>query len=680
MFKCFDLDHNGVLSDKELTNLTRVEAHSTGSDWSADRGRRLISEMDRDSNGKISEEEFIASFEPALSYNIEVFNAAVNQFCDSAEVVLDELEEKRSAKYGRMDPYERAVKEAEDATRRARLESARATLLEDDAGKGYEFSVKAHAIAVTGEVVAVDEDAKAHIATLAAKDASEIKQQLRTEADVKHEAAVTELKVAREVKSSCENEVGVAQDGVAMAKQEENTKMSALTRAREAVETKETAQRRAAKLVSDLEEQLRLARLALAEADEEVISAKTLVSVKTSEHELAEQKVIARNVVLSEKENALAVAKQVANDKHVVERTKAQDAEVAKNEHLSAERTVVMKEQEEEVKHKRHLMAKKECVIKAEAETTCELQYDDAKLRTWRSVCWVKVREAEEEATKAWQRAGKSREQAEQEHITASGWEDKASQAALLAEFEGTRFNNEETTQQCEKEAASVKEKAQELRAHQKTMNSEAIHHADIARGFQATALRERQLVEASERDEDARLAAQVAARKAAADRANSEAREREKIAKLQMEKEEERLREARRLAEEEANATRLKKAEEAARLAAQKDAKYKDRAAQLATVFTQWDKDQTCSIDVLEFYELTKFTNPEQNLEDATKMFMAMDGDHSGAVDQGEFTKYLMDTMKECSDRNFESAVGKMLIYNKKKEKQEKEAKLAGS
>ena len=105
MFKCFDLDHNGVLSDKELTNLTRVEAHSTGSDWSADRGRRLISEMDRDSNGKISEEEFIASFEPALSYNIEVFNAAVNQFCDSAEVVLDELEEKRSAKYGRMDPY-----------------------------------------------------------------------------------------------------------------------------------------------------------------------------------------------------------------------------------------------------------------------------------------------------------------------------------------------------------------------------------------------------------------------------------------------------------------------------------------------------------------------------------------------------------------------------------------------
>ena len=47
------------------------------------------------------------------------------------------------------------MKEAEDATRRARLESARATLLEDDAGKGYEFSVKAHAIAVTGEVVAV---------------------------------------------------------------------------------------------------------------------------------------------------------------------------------------------------------------------------------------------------------------------------------------------------------------------------------------------------------------------------------------------------------------------------------------------------------------------------------------------------------------------------------------------
>ena len=139
------------------------------------------------------------------------------------------------------------------------------------------------------------------------------------------------------------------------------------------------------------------------------------------------------------KQVALSAAKKEVSEKGEEEATCDRTVQAAKQELNMLQREASQCQQREEVKHKRADDSRLRCTKKAEWETTCELAFDDMKLLVWRTVCWIKGREAEEEAARAWQKAGYTREKAEKEHINASSWEDKARQATLLAEFQGHR-------------------------------------------------------------------------------------------------------------------------------------------------------------------------------------------------------------------------------------------------
>ena len=76
------------------------------------------------------------------------------------------------------------------------------------------------------------------------------------DADAAHETAEAKLVQAREAKATCEHELGVAQNNVAVAKDEVVVRKAEHRQAVEAVEQRNVVRRRAAKLVAELEEQL----------------------------------------------------------------------------------------------------------------------------------------------------------------------------------------------------------------------------------------------------------------------------------------------------------------------------------------------------------------------------------------------------------------------------------------
>lgn len=554
------------------------------------------------------------------------------------------------------------MREAEDATRRARLSYANSGLVEIKAGKGFSLAVKEHAISVTEEVLAVNEENIAHIETLKIQEVFNEKEKVKVEATEVHNVAATELKTAKETKVICEKEVVTAQEDLAGSKQEEIKKMSQLRTARDNVEQSQREKLRCQKEVADLEEQLRLARLALKDSEETLVAAMTEETVKDAEHKAAEEKVVEKEQILVAKNTALSGARKIVNQKAEVEQFKAKELAVATQEVVVTQKEVSKKEQVEAVKHRRAEDSKGRTSQRVNNETAAELRWDDAKLTTWRDERWVKVREAEEKATKAWQKAGFEREKAEVEHVKAAEWEDKASQAKLLAEFERTRPDNFEKIASSQSDYDTKSTKAKEFRTKQHEYHDEANRYADIARGFQKVAQEEREKVEASINNEQARLVAQTAARAAAAERATKEAREREKAARMRIAKEEQQLRQTREQAEAVATA-----AERAAKAV---EAKKEERIKALHSVFAEWDKDGTHTLDVMEFFEMTKFVDPTTTMANATKMFFAMDATGSGMLEENEFINFLNNTMSGYSDREFEDSVSKMLIHGKVKHK----------
>lgn len=90
VFIAFDHDDNLMLSDDEIQSMTRAQSHAIGVDWSAERSKRVVAEMDRNENGLIEENEFVEHFEKALPKGFEMFVSAVDQFMESAAIVLNE--------------------------------------------------------------------------------------------------------------------------------------------------------------------------------------------------------------------------------------------------------------------------------------------------------------------------------------------------------------------------------------------------------------------------------------------------------------------------------------------------------------------------------------------------------------------------------------------------------------
>jgi len=680
IFEAFDVDSSKMLDDSEVLLLTKAESHSTGADWSTDRSKRIIKEMDRDANGKISCQEFLQHFEPALSYKSELYASSIDQFIRSAEMILDEKEGRRVSKYDRYDSYERAVKEAEDATRRARLQRAKAALIESKAESTNKVCTKDHAVASTSVVLSEHEVQKAQAETVTAKSEAQEKKQAKEEAEARHHAAIEEYNRTHKIETACDEEVIAAERKCSAAKSTEIKASRAVKTAEETATAKENLRSSRARIVRDLEEQLRLAKIALAEADEMVTEAQQGVKVKHSEHSVTVGEVTAADENLAQKRAALGAAKKVANEKEREEQDKGREFAQKRIPWENSHKIILKKEQTQEQKEADSVRMKKLREKKAEQESVSELAVEDAKLRLWRAQCWVIVREAEEAAARAWQRAAIARKACSNEHTAAAGYEEKAERQKLLAEFESTKANNETVSNAAKASFDKVFALATDARKKERDLDKEAEHYAEIARGFQRTAQIEREKVEASERDEAGRAAAARESKKAALERANAESAHRAEAARYARLKEEEKMRKEQEALREKA---RLLKAQEIkdwrakiardGKKAAQEAAKSRSKRAQrvhhLQHVFKKWDADRNRKIDYKEFYALGQAVYPEDwSLEAAKKIFDGMDRDKSGDVDETEFILFMLEHAKGFSDRQYEQFIGKLMNQCKKK------------
>jgi len=681
IFRAFDIDDSGNLEDAEIMSLTKAESHSTGAEWSIDRSKRVMSEIDRDTNGKVNEVEFLQYFEPAMSYHNDTFRASIDQFIESAELILNEKESRRSSRYSHLDSYERAVREAEDATRRARLNAAKAALMETRAENSYKFSCKAHSVSITDEVIAQHQEDKSHKdTTLARSDVTE-KVQIKDKADKVHHDAHAAFQQAHAVEVQCNEEVVSAEQELSSAKTIESKAMRAVREAHETVITKQTYRDGRAKVVADLEEQLRLARIALSAADEGCVVANQSLREKESTRDSATAVVTRADSILGNKRDSYISAKTTADERHQVEDETGRQARAAKPPVDGANKVLHRKI---EIEHEMEAAYKKAQELrqkKAEEEAESQAAVEAAKLKVWRAACWIRVREAEEAAARAWQRAGLSRHDASQEHVKAADFEEKSRRLVLLAEFEGTRNDNDDEHQNARLKASKISSQADQARDNERRLDQEAHHYADIARGFQRQAEIEREKVLGSEKDEVSRRAASAEALKDAARRAAEEARQREEAQRIAREKERERqLKEQARLAEIERinKEAELKKkeaelkierenmmraAKKAAMEAARLQAIRAKRVQQLQTVFKKWDDDRDRKIDVLEFYELCKCMYPAKwDMSAATRAFMSMDTNKSGDVDETEFILFMLNYSKKLTEPQYQKLIQKLI------------------
>ena len=89
VFKEFDLDGNGSIETKELLLLgkARRELNQKEGNWTAEQNQRLVSKLDTDRDGTVSESEFVKHFDEELPFDRDAFNEEISRFLIAAKAV-----------------------------------------------------------------------------------------------------------------------------------------------------------------------------------------------------------------------------------------------------------------------------------------------------------------------------------------------------------------------------------------------------------------------------------------------------------------------------------------------------------------------------------------------------------------------------------------------------------------